>query len=248
VFSLEAQPTGDEASIQGTTSDPKQLAWERRIVSSGQLNGTDFTLLVSMTDGYSEAARSSTRRQLAAALSNPNLAEFVRSQLQLGENALQVLDADQDGELNDDEFAIAWGWMSGARGTRGLARWSLAELSWFQLADRDGDGRVTELELGGLVHRIVALDKDADGLVSPNEAPLAMRLEISRADSRLAALSGALPPNDQPTRSTADWFAAMDANDDGFISKLEFLGSKEDFGTYDADSDGYISRPEGFPH
>lgn len=41
-----------------------------------------------------------------------------------------------------------------------------------------------------------------------------------------------------------DWFRTMDKNDDGKLTRIEFIGTDEQFERVDADKDGFISPRE----
>ena len=120
----------------------------------------------------------------------------------------------------------------------------LAESAWFRMADADADGRLTEIELKKFASFLAGLDYDKDGSISPFEMPLAVRLEIARTDDRMT-VSFTPSQSDTPPVEVG-WFAASDSNNDGVISKAEFLGSSEDFLAYDTDNDGFISATEAY--
>ncbi len=234
---------GSASAIQAAVGKGEEVEWNSRLPTSGKINGRDFLLMATVNDSFSSGSRSIIRNQLAASLGNPQLAAAIRTQLQLGDEAFKTLDADSDGQLSDAEFNDAWQWLTAIRGNRILARWMVADKAWFQIADNDGDNRLTEIELQKLSGRLAELDRDRDGLLSPNELPLAIRLEIARTDNRLNLN---LPSSGVPTPSDSGWFAATDSNSDGFISNAEFVGSMEDFQAYDSDNDGFISREEAY--
>lgn len=224
----------------GNTSD---FSWASRLKTAGQATGKSSVLAVVVTDSYTAASQASVRGQLSAALSNPQIAMFFRNQLQLSESAFDVLDADNDDKLSDEEFRNAWDWITAIRGSRILARWMFAESAWFRMADIDADGRVTAIELQKLAGYLATLDQDQDGSISPIEVPLATRLEIARTDDRIASNA---PTGTEIAPTGTGWFAASDSNNDGFIGKSEFLGSNDDFLAYDADNDGFIAATEAY--
>ncbi len=242
------QTDGRETQIQVQTRTPadslaSNLVWNSRLNLTGQASSKSFALALSVNDSFTSANQRIIRNQLSAALSNPQLAMFIRTQLQLAENAFEVLDADQDSKLNDEEFERAWMWLSAVRGNRVLARWMLADTAWFQVADADADNRVTEMELKKFAMDLPGLDQDQDKLLTPREIPTAVRLEIARTDSRLSFTP---PPTSVAPTSESGWFAATDTNSDGSLSSAEFLGSEKDFREYDVDGDDFISQQEAF--
>ena len=46
------------------------------------------------------------------------------------------------------------------------------------------------------------------------------------------------------TTARSHWFAAMDSNRDGEISRREFLGTQDQFQQLDRDADGFIGPAE----
>ena len=236
--------TAPVTSMTALIAPNQKFTWTSREKIEGQVSGESFTLSANINDSFTVATRAALRSQLAAALTNPQVAAAFRSQLQLSENAFEVLDADKDSKLSDEEFDAVWLWFTTTRGSRVLARWFLADSIWFQLADADGDSRLTEAELKRLPSSLTELDENADGLVSPSEIPVAARLEIVRTDNRLN--NGAMPAMPQTPDAGTDWFAATDSNSDGLIGTQEFLGTADDFSTYDADKDGFISSQEAY--
>ena len=240
-FQINAEAGGAMSATVGTESE---LIWTSRLKTAGQASNNSAALAVGVTDSYTAANRASLRAQLASALSNPQVATFLRNQLKLSEGAFEVLDADNDEKLSDEEFDNAWEWLTAIRGSRILARWMLAESAWFRMADADADGRLTEIELKKFASFLAGLDYDKDGSISPFEMPLAVRLEIARTDDRMT-VSFTPSQSDTPPVEVG-WFAASDSNNDGVISKAEFLGSSEDFLAYDTDNDGFISATEAY--
>ena len=241
-FLVEGEPSD---LLTANVSGNCDLQWSSRLKTSGQVSGHSMALGVNVIDNYTASGKASLRMQLAAALTNPQLETFLRTQLQLKEGAFDILDADKDDKLSDEEFESAWDWITAIRGSRLLARWMFAESAWYRMADVDADGRLTEVEVQKFPAFLSRLDRDKDGVISPIEMPLAVRLELVRTDDRLG-----LGPNSQmqPENSTVErnWFAASDSNNDGSVSSTEFLGSREDFSAYDTDNDGFITATEAY--
>lgn len=232
-----------EVFLSAKVSSESDFKWHSRLKTAGQARGTSGALGVMVVDSYTAANRDAFRARLTSALSNPQLAMLLRTQLQLGEGAFEVLDADNDDKLSDEEFQNAWEWSTAVRGSRIIGRWMLAESTWYRMADVDADNRLTEVELQQFDGFLAGLDQDEDGAIAPIEMPLTARLEIARTDDRIAA---ALPPKPQTANVEVGWFAASDTNDDGFVSSTEFLGSNEDFMGYDSDNDGFVSPIEAY--
>jgi Ca2+-binding EF-hand superfamily protein len=119
----------------------------------------------------------------------------------------------------------------------------------FGLFDADGDGKLSIRELRGLPKLVVRFDANADGLLAANEVP--RRFEASLTQGLGTGRSFAPQPVrlggpvGQPRPPIGPlWFQKMDRNRDGDVSRREFLGSAEEFGTLDTDGDGLIGVEE----
>jgi Ca2+-binding EF-hand superfamily protein len=238
--SLDEESTAANFQMRTELSVP-MAAWHSS-ESGGQLATPTTAILVQLRDAFSTVARSQLRQQLAQALKAPQLKAFIQSRFQLQEDAFDLLDSNQDEKLSDEEFNTAWQWLSVRQGTRLSARWMVASTPWFGLADSDGDQRLSELEIANLAERIAKLDRNTDGLVTPNELPLIAKMEVSRADGRLASPAGMPQPRSEIP--DGDWFSAMDTNRDGYLSYREFLGDRDDFERMDTNKDGFVSPSE----
>jgi Ca2+-binding EF-hand superfamily protein len=118
----------------------------------------------------------------------------------------------------------------------------------FDVIDADGDGRLDYREMANAPKRIEALGRDARGHL---RIPYSMIAEVQRGAA--APSFGPLPLTVAPAaaaravervRKGPRWFQAMDHNQDGFVSPLEFVGPPDAFRRLDADGDGLISFDE----
>ncbi len=227
--------------VHGLATDPK-AAWHDRL-DGGTLVCGDFSLNITAVDGFSPQAKLMWRQQLSQALQNPQFKTLISSRLELQPDAFEVLDVDQDQQLSDAEFARAWQWISVRQSARVMSQWMLSSQPVFQLLDFNGDGRLSQAEIGQLSPRFVELDRNDDGTIAPNELPLVVSLRASRSDRRLETFASAGPASE--TANDTDWFSAMDTNRDGNINRSEFLGDASDFERLDLNLDGFVSRAEG---
>ena len=150
---------------------------------------------------------------------------------------------------------------------------------FFQVADRDGDGKISRAEWetflqirGSLIACLVqitvldsgpslfeAIDSDADGALSARELRSAWQrleklgcitngsLDLSKLPRRIRLIASLGPPKSllrRVPRNGPAWFVAMDRNNDGDVSRREFLGDDAAFRRLDTDGDGLISRAE----
>jgi hypothetical protein len=130
----------------------------------------------------------------------------------------------------------------------------------FRLVDGNGDRRLSPRECRNLKNVLAALDLDGDGAIGAGERPTAIRISITRGphahemlaeptsaarEFASAGLASSAPP---PTAGSATkippWFADMDRNRDGDLSRTEFLGTSEQFKELDRDQDGLIGSQE----
>lgn len=211
----------------------------------GRLSAAGMIASVRLIDSYTIDAKSLLRQRLQAALKQSQLQEVFLSQLQLQEGAFELLDPDENEQLDDEEFQRVWTWLSLRQGSRIMVRWMLADRPWFLLIDQDGDQRITEYEVGQAENSLMRLDVNGDEIITPNELPLLIRIELDRTDDRLQLNRVFGMTNDREVDpADEDWFAAMDANKDSFLSAEEFLGDALEFADFDQDDDGFLSRRE----
>lgn len=119
----------------------------------------------------------------------------------------------------------------------------------FTIIDRNADGLISPPELKATGRRIGLWDTSGDGSVRRNEVPQTFELTFGRGVPRLLDASNTFlrqgNETDSPKRQQhPEWFARMDRNGDGFVSRREFPGREGGFRSVDRDGDGYIDGPE----
>jgi hypothetical protein len=130
----------------------------------------------------------------------------------------------------------------------------------FRLVDRNGDRRLSPRECRNMKSVLAALDLDGDGGISIREKTTAIRVSITRGPhvhemlaqptsaAREFASAGLASSGPPPTAGSSakvpPWFADMDRNRDGDVSRTEFLGTSEQFKELDRDQDGLIGSQE----
>lgn len=145
-----------------------------------------------------------------------------------------LLDTDGNEMLVADELLVPLTWSQAARLTDITITVRGQEHSAFAALDANADGRITAREIQSAQTRIASLDEDGDGVIRYGELPTTILLEIRRANGGRTVDS----------TDAVRWFAAMDTNDDGDISRREFLGSDDQFRQLDANDDGLIDQDE----
>jgi Ca2+-binding EF-hand superfamily protein len=118
-----------------------------------------------------------------------------------------------------------------------------------RLIDRDNNGRLTRRQRQDLSALFASLDRDHDGSVSNAEVPIPIRFALTLGPHVHELLASPAPAaramTTRPAAPTApSWFTSMDKNNDGDLSRSEFLGTAEQFNALDTNGDGLISVAE----
>lgn len=170
-------------------------------------------------------------------------------------NLFKLMDADGDGMLYPKELAAYLERMQELQTSAGASCASMTITDTgrgiFDLIDANKDGKLTIRELRQMVESFKSLDKNGDGFISLDELPRKYNLQVRHGPNRLGFDSVyfedvAMSPSKQaPTPSNGPvWFRKMDKNNDGDVSRREFLGTDHEFRRLDADNDGLISLAE----
>lgn len=122
----------------------------------------------------------------------------------------------------------------------------------FKILDLDQDQRLSRRELELAPGRVEAWDDDGDRQIAVAEVPRQYRLSVDRGSPGgifgIARPVVAYPggPRMRVSRSAAGpkWFSRMDLNQDGEVSRREFLGTLRQFQQLDVDGDGRLDLNE----
>jgi Ca2+-binding EF-hand superfamily protein len=115
----------------------------------------------------------------------------------------------------------------------------------FAALDSNHDERLDSREIEATPSRLQSLDIQGDDKITPGELPEIFVLVLARGsleapDATFARRPVSAPPCDNTPR----WSAAMDANQDGVISRREFLGAADQFARLDANKSGVLEPAE----
>jgi Ca2+-binding EF-hand superfamily protein len=163
---------------------------------------------------------------------------------------------DGDGKLTEKEMLA---YLDQMHELRAKAAASFATLSvvdqgrLFDLLDTDGDGRLSVREERQAVSLLDRLDRDGDGFLGKDEIPHSYFATFVRGPVDTTPFPGAMFVNSSPARPPGIgstpvrgplWFRKMDRNQDGDVSRREFVGTDEPFARIDTDGDGLIRVEE----
>jgi Ca2+-binding EF-hand superfamily protein len=123
----------------------------------------------------------------------------------------------------------------------------------FDVLDTNRDQRISFRELRLSLARVDLWDEDDDGEVAVEEIPRRLRATVALGAPNLggpflvaAAPAGGMAPQStgQAAPNAPRWFQKMDVNNDGEVSRREFLGTAADFVKLDADKNDAIGVGE----
>jgi Ca2+-binding EF-hand superfamily protein/ribosome maturation factor RimP len=116
--------------------------------------------------------------------------------------------------------------------------------SLFAALDETGDGRISLREMRNAGQRLLALDRNKNGRIDPDEMPSEVSLIFNRGYGINYQLYYGSRRQTAPPIRGPKWFYHMDKNGDGDVSLREFLGTKEQFQKLDTNGDGLIELKE----
>lgn len=115
----------------------------------------------------------------------------------------------------------------------------------FEILDTNRDRRISQREFLESLDRFSLWDTDGDGQLAESEVPQLYQLSFERAAPPLPALARVMrrASGDAPLQGPV-WFQRMDRNQDGDVSREEFLGTPAQFQQLDANGDGLLDAGE----
>jgi Ca2+-binding EF-hand superfamily protein len=175
-------------------------------------------------------------------LENSEVPETLQGQL----GRFEAVDADEDGKAYPYEIEAFLAQQQAGLRAQIHAKAADSEDVLFAALDADHDLRLDSREIEGAGSRLAALDKNGDGQLTADELPEVLMVGLARGSLENADATFAPPPVivRVPDGKAPRWFMSMDANQDGVISRREFLGTPEKFGELDADGNGLLEVGE----
>ena len=169
----------------------------------------------------------------------------------------RLMDLDSDGKLTEKELLAYFDQMQELRAkvAAGCAGLSVVDQGGglFDLLDANGDGRLSVREMRLAFLPLEKLDRNHDGCLSKDEIPHSYFATFVRGPvdttTGLRGMGMSVNPAPQPPAQSAApkgplWFRKMDRNQDGDVSRREFVSTDERFAQIDTDGDGLISAEE----
>jgi Ca2+-binding EF-hand superfamily protein len=212
------------------------------------LGGTTLTLYTNDTvagDNFSARAKQALDmfdQNKDGYLEKSEVPESLQGQL----GRFEAIDADEDGKAYPYEIEAFLKQQQAGLRAQIHAKATDREDALFAALDTDHDERLDGRELEGAAARLAALDRNGDGQVTSDELPEVLLIGLARGSLENADATFAPPPviARGPSSKAPRWFTAMDANQDGVISRREFLGPAEKFAELDRNGDGLLEVDE----
>jgi hypothetical protein len=166
----------------------------------------------------------------------------------------ESMDRDGDGKVYEEEMLFIVEQQAAIQASRVFATVADTGRNIFQMVDPNRDGRVSGSELAEAARLFPLWDHDGDGAVVLRDIPRGWRLTISRgqppadvgvpASARGVLRPGPLgEPSPLPARGPV-WFHRMDRNQDGRVTRREFLFDARHFEALDSNHDGVVELSE----
>ena len=157
------------------------------------------------------------------------------------------MDADHDGKVFTKEFTDFVNRRTAAQ----QARVELTILEQanrlFELFDSNDDGRLTPRELSSAQGSFAKWDLNDDGQLMLSEIPRRWQWQFTRGVASNFGTRMIVAPNGRSqalTKYNPVWFEQMDRNQDGEVTRREFLGPLSSFDRLDHDHNGVLDAGE----
>ena len=161
-----------------------------------------------------------------------------------------VVDRDGNEQVVADEIAAWLEERASLSQLRVIMRVDLQRQSLFEILDTNSDQRLTRREFLLGPEQIAAFDANRNRNLDAAEieSRYHVTFELARPglipNSQMTMRQRSNSPLLQGATDGPEWFRRMDLNQDGDVSRREFLGPASDFARFDTDRDGALSAEE----
>ena len=161
-----------------------------------------------------------------------------------------VVDRDGNDQVVADEIVAYLEERASLSQLRVIMRVDLQRQSLFEILDTNSDQRLTRREFLLGPEQIAAFDTNRNRSLDAAEieSRYHVTFELARPglipNSQTMMQQGSNSPVLQGSTDGPEWFRRMDLNQDGDVSRREFLGPASDFTRFDTDRDGALSAEE----
>lgn len=168
------------------------------------------------------------------------------------EGVFERFDLNHDQMLYEDEMLAVVEAESAAAVSRSRLVPSNRGRDLFEILDENRDRRISPRELASIVLRIGIWDENGDAALTQSEIPQLYQLSFDRGQPDFPGVIPqgvvtVVPAPGIPAAVTTDgpvWYQRMDRNNDGDVSRREFLGTPDQFNELDLNGDELISPQE----
>jgi Ca2+-binding EF-hand superfamily protein len=211
--------------------------------ASGTLTVGNTSLAVELADEATETNNALARFAAADADSNGYLdaAEMDRAHPGLR----RLLDANGDSQAFPEEVEGLLRLRSLLTQGRAVITVERAVANLFEMLDRSGDARLDFAEFSGVLDR-AANENGLDAAMTGDEyaAHIKLTLRFGGAIATVPSPGQRLGPAAIRTQRAPIWFERMDRNQDGQVTRREFLGTPAHFSRLDRDANGRLTSNE----
>jgi Ca2+-binding EF-hand superfamily protein len=214
--------------------------------SSGTLTVGNTSLTVELAGEANAVPTANARAEFAAADADNNgyldAAEADRAYPGL----MRLLDVNGDRQAFPEEVEGLTRVRSLLTQARAVITVERAEASLFDWLDQSGDLRLDFAELSGALERAANFEDDSNEVILANELAAQLKLTLRFGCAIATDPAFRQPPGRAAMRQQRApiWFERMDRNQDGQVSRREFLGTPDHFTRLDRDGNGCLTAGE----
>ncbi|HEY2837693.1 MAG TPA: hypothetical protein VGJ26_00980 [Pirellulales bacterium] len=240
------------------TADGAVLPKDARDIKFSSANGsrvfetaTERVELVASNDNVSDDSKRQYKENFKQADSDNNKYVDKKESERYGNFSgnFAMIDSNDDEKIFEEEFDAWLDRQLASSHSRAVLSANDQGHPFFPLFDTNSDGRLGLRELRIGLTGLLSRDANGDGKLAEKELIHLYRLSVDPGQTNLTSAfgvffySGESDGRAKPTKGP-EWFRNMDRNQDGDVSRREFLGSADNFKALDHDGDGLIDGKE----